>query len=317
MVPRSRDAYPGVSSVGDSQCQRAPADAGAREEGASAPVPRVPTPRGGVGVLSMWFLPPAGRHRAGYRRILGRGSWCLVEGQLSRGDEPHAVALPVAMLAGRSPRASAHCDVPHPRPARVVASRRLACAGLRPRKHREGIPTARQLQPSESDPSAGTTTPTDEAAVPAAMPPAGGRNLMDNTPTPPTAVGSRRTGAEAPTSRAPASAGARWHRESPTLDTPGTRRLRAAPRHPSDKCAGTRRDPSGGRKTRSRHADIAYGGRLTSESASTRSARGIALRRHDALRRGERPGASQSRCAPSCAGGCRRARGRRFSAGPS
>ncbi len=69
------------------------------------------------------------------------------------------------------------CVAPGPTPPDASLARRS------PRKHREGIPTARHLQPVESYPSEGTSTPTGEAAVPAAMPPAGGRNLMGHADT--------------------------------------------------------------------------------------------------------------------------------------
>ncbi len=107
-VSRCRRDEPRALSVSrawfspQSRALRAPADAGAREEGAPAPVPREPTALGGVGVFHV-VSSARRRHCRGYRGFSG---WC--RGALGRvafhGLQVSGGRNAFAMLARAAPR---------------------------------------------------------------------------------------------------------------------------------------------------------------------------------------------------------------------
>ncbi len=157
----------------------------------------------------MRFLPPAGRHRRGYRGFTG---WC--RGALGRvafhGLQVSCGRNAIAMLARRSPRKR---DVGRRRHVRDAGGGRRnahSLAGFARRASRDWGPERMRLaSPGAIRDYGHHGTPPRMRRYPARCLPAGGRNQMDNTPTSPRAVGSRGTGAGAPSSRARASARAR------------------------------------------------------------------------------------------------------------
>ncbi len=161
----------------------------------------------------MWFLPPAGRHRAGHRRILGGVPWCRAVACRTRADEPHAVGLPVSRCSPGEARERVRIATSPPDvPPRVDASRRLACAAQpaqASRRHSDPLtPATRGEQPVRGH--------LDPNPVKPRYPRRCLRRAEEtswHTPTPPRAVGSRATGAGAPSSRARASARARRVRD--------------------------------------------------------------------------------------------------------
>ncbi len=157
----------------------------------------------------MRFLPPAGGIAAG-TAASPVGVGVLADGVLSTGCECRGVGMPSRCLRGlrRASETSGGDDTCGTSVGDVAMRTRSRAS---PGEHREA--GGRSACGSSARVRYATArhhgTPPRMRRYPARCLPAGGRNLMDNTPTPPRAVGSRGTGAEAPSSRAQASACAR------------------------------------------------------------------------------------------------------------
>ncbi len=216
----------------------------------------------------MWFLPPAGGIAAG-TAASPVGVGVPSDGLLSTGCGCRGVGMPSRCLRGeaRASEASGGEDTC----GTSMAGRRNAhsLAGFARRASRYWEPKRMRLVgPGAIRDCGAPRHSAEDAPVPGAMPPAGGRNQMDNTPTPPRAVGSRGTGAGAPSSRTQASACARRVRHCGetrarlTAGARGTSRRvrRATARHhgtpPMDAPVPGAMPPAGGRN-HMKHADIA------------------------------------------------------------